>query len=261
MSDWHQELSAAKDAAALAGAEAMRHFGGRIESRAKADGSPVTPVDSTCEEIIGARLRDEFPEYGFIGEESNGADGAPGDIAWIVDPIDGTREFISGNPAWAVFIALQVDSSRVLGLMFSPPNDEWAWAIRGSGAYYNDRPAKLSRSRKLSESCIVHGDPQRMAEAGYGEFVSAIRETAGECLTTADVAGPMAVLSGRAAAMIDRGQVWDHAAPEAIVLEAGGRFTNYEGDHVIGGGTGVISNGLVHEEIMALYSSTQTRRG
>ena len=253
MTRWQDELDAAIRAAEAAGAEAMKHFGPDIAVTIKDDGSPVSEVDKACERIIVDRLSEAFPRYGFLGEEMglHGPDDAP---RWIVDPIDGTVQYIKGNPAWAVYIALEINDRRVMGLMHSPPHDDWAYAIRGEFSVYNGKPVRLSSARCLAEACIVHEDPKLLRARGYGAFLDAILESFGQCLTTADTNGPLAIAAARAAAMVDTGKVWDHAPAEVIIGQAGGRVTNFSGEDRIDQFQGATSaNDSIHDELMALY--------
>lgn len=256
MARWENELNAAIRAARAAGDEAMKHFGPEIAVTLKSDGSPVSEVDKACERIIVGCLSNAFPEYGFLGEEM-GRHGPAEAPFWIVDPIDGTVQYIRGDPAWAVYLALEVDGRRVLGLMYRPTHDEWALAIRDEFALYQGKPIQLSTARSLAEACIVHEDPKLMRDRGYGRFLDAVITAAGRCLTTADTSGPLAIAAGKAAAMVDTGKLWDHAAAEVIIGQAGGRLTNFLGEDRIDQNQAITSaNACVHEELLALYRSS-----
>ena len=253
LKSWRRELDAALRAAQAAGAEAMKYFGGPVPVAAKPDGSVVTRADHNCERAIMSELSGAFPEYGFLGEESGESPRASG-IRWIVDPIDGTRQFAAGILAWAIFIALEADGRRVLGVIYSPATREWAWATLGGEALYNGRPIRLSPARHLAEATIVHGDTERMPPGGFRRYVEAVCQRAGRCVTTDQSNGPMEVAAGRAAAMIDTGKTWDHAASECIVTQAGGRFTDCHAQPRIDTGTGICSNALIHDELLALHN-------
>jgi len=253
MARFEDELSAAIRAARAAGDEAMKHFGPEIAVTLKSDGSPVSEVDKACEQIIVECLSGAFPEYGFLGEEM-GKHGPAGAPFWIVDPIDGTVQYIKGNPAWAIYIALEVNEKRVLGLMYRPTHDEWAFAIRGEFSIYQGKPVQLSSARTLAETCIVHEDPKLMRDRGHGRFLDSVVAAAGRCLTTADTSGPLAIAAGKAAAMVDTGRLWDHAPAEVIIGEAGGRLTSFLGEERIDQNQAITSaNSSIHRELLALY--------
>ena len=253
MTRWENELNAAIRAARAAGDEAMKHFGPEVAVTLKSDGSPVSEVDKACEHIIVECLSKACPKYGFLSEEM-GRHGPADAPFWIVDPIDGTVQYIRGNPAWAIYIALEVDGRRVLGLMYRPTHDEWAFAVRGEFAIYQGKPIQLSTARSLAEACLVHEDAKLMHDRGYGRFLDAAIAAAGRCLTTADTSGPLAIAAGEAAAMVDTGRLWDHAPAEVIIGEAGGRLTSFLGEDRIDQDQAITSaNDSVHQELLDIY--------
>lgn len=257
MARYEDELNAAIIAARAAGDEAMKYFGPEVAATLKSDGSPVSEVDKACEQIIVECLSRAFPKHGFLGEEM-GRHGPAEAPFWIVDPIDGTVQYIKGNPAWAVYLALEVDERRVLGLMYRPTHDEWAFAVRGEFSIYQGKPVQLSSAPSLAEACVVHEDPKLMHDRGHGRFLDSVIAATGRCLTTADTSGPLAIAAGEAAAMIDTGKLWDHAPAEVIIGEAGGRVTSFLGEERIDQNQAITSaNDSIHKELLALYRRSQ----
>ncbi len=156
-------LAAARDvaiAAARAGADvALRYFGHNPAVRRKSDMTPVTEADVAAEEAIVAVLRAAYPDYALWAEESAPGAAIQNDPTWIVDPIDGTKQFMRGIPFFATLIALAVDGQPVVGVSYAPALNEMLTAVRGGGATYNGQPTTvsgLSDDRQNHLSCTGH---------------------------------------------------------------------------------------------------------
>ena len=147
-------LAAALEAARTAGGIALRYFRGDVRVMRKADRTPVTQADHEAEVAIVDRLRREFPDIGFLGEEF-GAQGGQS-RRWIIDPIDGTKNFVRGIPYWATLLALEEDGEITLGIVHSPATGELFWARRGQGAWADDAPLRVSPVDDLGEAMLVH---------------------------------------------------------------------------------------------------------
>jgi histidinol-phosphatase len=247
-------LAAALDAARAAGAVALRYFRQDVEVTLKPDRTPVTRADREAEEAVVARLGAAFPGIGFLGEES----GARGDQRrrWIVDPIDGTTNFVRGIPYWATLLALEEDGEVTLGVVHAPAAGELLWARRGAGAFADGRPLRVSAVGRLAEATLVHSslrylrelDPPR-AWDGFVRLVDATQRQRG----FGDYFGYTFVLRGQAELMIECDlKPWDLAPFAVIFPEAGGRLTDFEGRPTIYSGTVVASNGRLHAEALAL---------
>lgn len=219
----------------------------------KADHSPVTTVDKQCEALIREKLWASFPGDGFLGEESGASDGA-GERRWIVDPLDGTRPFIRGIPTYACLIALEEDGEPVVGVIHLPALGETYWAARGAGAFCNGRPIKVSSIRRMAEAtaCAL-GYVQRRGEP--------IAERLLDLMTRWDYNyGFMdnysygAIAAGKLDLCVNLlDQPWDCAAAACLVTEAGGTFSDINGNRTVHSGSIVLSNGWLHDEALAAF--------
>jgi histidinol-phosphatase len=204
----------------------------------KADATPVTDADRAVESALRAILATERPADGVLGEEEGDAAGASA-RRWIVDPIDGTRNFSRGIPVWATLIALEEDGVVRLGVVSAPALQRRWWGERGAGAYADGDRIRVSAVHRLEDAVLTfaleHPLPGLAAQAwhsrGYGDFW-----------------GHMLVAEGAVDGCIDAIGVspWDLAAVQPIVEEAGGTFTDFSGAARIDGGSALSSNGHLH---------------
>src|SRR5699024_4298755 len=152
MIDLARAMETAQAAADAADAIAMRHFGGAIEVEVKPDESPVTAADREAEQAIRDVIQGEFPDHALFGEEYGYS--GESDCLWLIDPIDGTRSFIRSLPFWSTQIALMVNGELVLGVSSAPSFGERARAIRGQGAFIDDRPVQVRQLDQLERADV-----------------------------------------------------------------------------------------------------------
>jgi histidinol-phosphatase len=206
----------------------------------KADDSPVTVADRECERLIVEGLAAAFPEDGFLGEEGASRAGTSG-RRWIVDPIDGTRDFVRGLPTWSNLIGLEADGEVVLGVCNLAAQRELYWAVRAGGAWCNDRRVRVSAidRRDRAVACLTAFD--NIAAAPFADRILdhlagywAVRSMGG-CQDA------VLVVSGRAEAWFElSARAWDLAPFLVLAEEAGARFFNFDGGRSIYGGNAVI---------------------
>jgi histidinol-phosphatase len=209
----------------------------------KADLSPVTDADRTVERALRERIAAERPGDGVYGEEE-GDDG--GDVRWILDPIDGTRNFSRGIPVWATLIALERDGEIVCGVVSAPVLGRRWWASRGAGAYANGERIAVSSIASLDEAAL---------SATYASDLAVIEPRAWHARAFGDFWQHMLVAEGSVDAALDaKLALWDYAAVAVIVTEAGGRITTLDGGPLRPHERIVSSNGLVHDDVLALVS-------
>jgi histidinol-phosphatase len=234
---------------------AFRRPGLVIET--KPDSSPVTEVDRSVEAAVRELIAAERPGDAFIGEET----GSTGDgrRKWVLDPIDGTVNFIRGIPVWATLLALQVDGEVVLGVVSSPVLGRRWWAERGQGAFARSadgNPERLSTSAvaALPEAAVSSGcigdfpQPDRWVE---------IARRAGRDRGFGDFWQHVLVAEGALEAALEPVcSLWDIAALQVIVEESGGKFTAFSGERRLDAGNALSSNGLFHEELVGLLSGS-----
>jgi histidinol-phosphatase len=247
-------LAAALDAARTAGGIALRYFRGDVRVMRKADRTPVTQADHEAEVAIVERLRREFPDIGFLGEEF-GAQGGQS-RRWIIDPIDGTKNFVRGIPYWATLLALEEDGEVTLGIVHSPATGELFWARRGQGAWADDAPLRVSPVDDLGDAMLVHSSLNLLRPLDGGRwwdgFVRLVDRTDRQ-RGFGDYFGYTFVLRGQAEVMLEADvKPWDIAPFKILFEEAGGRFTDFTGRPTIYSGTAVASNGRLHDEALAL---------
>lgn len=249
-----KRLEVAIAAAKAAGEVALRHFRGGVTVEYKADQSPVTLADRECERRIVEVLREAFPEYGVIGEEfgeHEGTAAASGGTRWIIDPIDGTKNFIRGIPYFATLIGLEEGGEITIGVVHAPAVDDLLYAQKGCGAFDRSGRLHVSRIGSLREGLVVFGGIEIFREAGrWAGFENLVRAS-GRQRGFGDYFGHTFVARGQAEAMVELDlKPWDMAAIKIVIEEAGGRFTDFSGAATIYGGNAVASNGLVHDEVL-----------
>jgi histidinol-phosphatase len=247
-----KRLEVAIAAAKAAGEVALRYFRTGLPVEYKGDRSPVTQADRECEHRIIEVLQHEFPDYGIVGEEF-GEHATAGRPKWIIDPIDGTKNFIRGIPYFATLIGLEEEGEITTGVVYAPAVDDLLYARKGQGAFDRTGRVHVSRIASLREGMVVFGGLDIFRRAGrWGSFERLVRAS-GRQRGFGDYFGHTFVARGQAEAMVELDlKPWDLAAIKILIEEAGGRFTDFTGAATIYGGTAVASNGLVHEEILRL---------
>lgn len=225
----------------------MRFFrSSHLSVRAKSDRSPVSEADEATERMIRDRLAADRPSDAILGEEF----GTSGSNArrWIIDPIDATGNYIRGVPVFATLIALEDANGLVTGVVSAPALHRRWTATRNRGAFCNGATIHVSNVEKLGDVFLGYDSVTDFADGD--EFVSLLRS----CHRTrgfGDFWAHMLVAEGALDAAIEpRVAHWDMAAVQIIVEEAGGRFSNFAGERRADGGSGLSSNGRVHDAIL-----------
>ena len=252
-----KELEVAVAAAKAAGEVIRSNFGQRQDTRYKGERDLVTETDEKAEQTIKDTLREAFPTYGMLAEESGQLSGE-GDSRWIVDPLDGTTNYAHGLPIFAVSMALERAGEVVLGVIHDPMTEETYIAERGSGATLNGRPIRVSNTDELKQALLATGfpyDPEDMPAALdlFGRFAvltQSMRRLGSAALAMCYVA------AGRLDGYYERGvQAWDIAAGSLILEEAGGKVTDYQGRELgLEDKEVVASNGLLHSSLVSVTS-------
>ncbi len=228
MIDLDEAMQVALAAADAADDIAMRHFGRDLEVELKSDESPVTVADREAEQAIRAVIRERFPDHALYGEEY-GRDG-DSDCLWLIDPIDGTRSFIRSLPFWSTQIALMVDGELVLGVSSAPTFGERARAIKGRGAFINDRPVRVRDIERLEDADVCFGNLRTLSRgegwAWIGELVSRAARSRGY----GDFYSYHRLADGGQDVVVESDvNILDIAALAVLVDEAGGTFTDLAG--------------------------------
>ncbi|MGX0876522.1 inositol-phosphate phosphatase/L-galactose 1-phosphate phosphatase/histidinol-phosphatase [Roseovarius sp. MBR-154] len=227
MANLHRRLDTARQIAAAASAVAMAHFRHPLDVASKPDDSPVTIADQETEQAIRSALLDAFPGETIFGEEF-GQTGTQDDM-WIVDPIDGTRSFITGLPLFGMLLGYLSDGTPQLGVINMPALGELYAGARGSGATLNGTPITVSACRDLSSARLFLNEADRMAVDAPLQFARLVRAGALRRLG-ADCYPHALVASGHADAVVDYGlQPYDYLPVAAVVEAAGGVMTDWQG--------------------------------
>jgi histidinol-phosphatase len=240
--------------AAQAAAEVIRDLYQRnLTITTKADQSPVTEADVRAEEAIHEVLRASFPGYGFYGEET-GKHNLEAESIWLVDPIDGTKSFVRECPFFSTQIALLRAGELVLGVSSAPAYAEFAWAERGQGAHLNGKAIRVSSTAELAHTIVSTGNLKSLARsaAGWrrlGDLIGGISRIRGY----GDFVHYHLLARGALDAVIESDvNILDIAALTVIVREAGGTFTDLNGQEVGLATTSVLAtNGVLHARIRA----------
>jgi myo-inositol-1(or 4)-monophosphatase len=222
----------------------------------------VTEVDKGAELMIRNLIATHFPDHVFFGEESVTAEtlekaleeAAAAEYAWIVDPIDGTTNFVHGFPFYCVSIALAHRGELVVGVVYDPSHDEMFVAEKGKGAYLHGKPIRVSREERLSESLLSAGFPGGRDDVLQNvELVRHMIPRVRNIRMTGSAALQLAyIAAGRLTGYWERGlQAWDIAAGALLVAEAGGRITDHDGrPYTLKTRHIAATNGLVHDELI-----------
>ncbi len=250
-------LNVIVQAAMKAGRSLSRDFGEvqNLQVSLKGPGDYVSQADRKAEEIIHAELSRARPGYSFLMEERGAIEGDDGQHTWIVDPLDGTTNFLHGIPIFAVSIALERQGQVVAGVVYNPAMDELYTAERGGGAFMNDRRLRVAARSKLSDAVIATGIPH-LGRGHHGKALVDLRNVMGEVAGIRRMGAASLDLAYVAAGRVDGYwedwlSAWDMAAGMLIVREAGG-FTSDRtgGQDVLSGGSIVAGNELIHKALL-----------
>jgi histidinol phosphatase-like enzyme (inositol monophosphatase family) len=216
----------------------------------KANGTPVTDADRTAERLVRSWLEVNYPDDAVVGEEETDRPGSSG-RRWIVDPIDGTKAFTRGVPLYSTLLAVEDEHGPAVGVIHLPALRETVWAGRGLGCFANGQPARVNGKPSLAGAYVMAS----AVDHWPGRSLDALHAAGAVVRTWGDGYGYALVATGRAEAMVDPVVApWDLAPMPVILAEAGGRFTDYSGVTRIDGGSGVATNGLVHDELLPVLA-------
>lgn len=252
--EWRTRYDLAVEAARAAGDLARSFYETTFHVEHKADKSPVTIADREAESLIRARIAAAFPTDSFLGEEYGDQPGTSG-FRWIIDPIDGTKSFVRHIPLWATLIGLEYQGEQIAGVAHIPVFGMTYRALRGDGAFLNERRVRVSKVATLADSLVCYSSINWFTRAGRERtFIELASRTARQ-RGYGDFYGFVLVAEGAAELMLEHGvNPWDIAATKAIIEEAGGRFTDWDGASTIHRADVLASNGYVHAEALAILA-------
>jgi histidinol-phosphatase len=235
---WSRELDVAANAAKKA-AEIALQYQPNIVAETKPDNSPVTQADRECERTIARILSDAFPDDGILGEEGAHSDSRSG-RRWIIDPIDGTRDYVRGNPLWANLIALEAEGDVVVGVVNLPKLGMFYSASRGGGAHRNGSRIQTSGKTLAGESVLCVNGYDKMAKLPFRGRLLDWMQSFWAVRGLGGAADAMMVASGQAEVWIEPvASPWDFAPLKVILEEAGARYLNIDGGSSIYAGNAI----------------------
>jgi histidinol-phosphatase len=256
--EWRTRYEAAVEVAHRAAEAALRHFDADVHVEWKDDESPVTVADREAEMLIRDALTAAFPGDGFLGEEYGDTPGTTG-FRWVIDPIDGTRNFVRGIPIWATLVGLEYKDEQIAGVAVVPGLKQTFRALRGDGAYRDDRHIRVSEVSDLSKALVCYSSLSWFIKAGRRDQFLELTARSERQRGFGDFYGHVLVADGAADVMVEHGvHAWDVAALKPIVEEAGGRFTTWDGGSNIHQPDVIASNGKLHDDVLAILGR-QTR--
>jgi histidinol-phosphatase len=245
-------LQFALDAAWQAGRITLGYFQTQLTVERKADNSAVTIADKQAEQKLRRLIQDRWPDHGIVGEEF-GNIGEQAAYRWLIDPIDGTRSFVSGVPLYSTLLALLDGDRPLLGVIHLPALNETIYAVRGHGCYWNGRRVRVSAIDKLEDAVLLISGLDHFTNPQQARGWQNLVEATYAQRTWGDAYGYALVATGRAEIMVDPAMhLWDNGPLQVILEEAGGTFTDWQGNATIHAGEGVATNGVLYEQVMQL---------
>lgn len=240
-----------------ADAIALRHFRRDLEISTKPDRTLVTQADTAIERMIRERISAAHPDHGLVGEEF-GIEGGDARLRWYIDPIDGTHNFVRGVPLFGMLLGVEEDGEMQAGIISAPALGERWYAWRGGGAWAiraasGDGPRRLhvSTVSTIEDAQLLYGSGRDIRASGRAPGFEALLDAVWRERGFGDFWGYALVAEGAAEGMVEVDlSTWDAAAPAILIEEAGGRWSDLNGDRRIDSRTFLVSNGVLHEELL-----------
>jgi histidinol-phosphatase len=231
----------------------------------KPDLTPVTEADRSVEQALRGRIATERPDHGIVGEEF-GADQGRAPWRWVLDPIDGTKNYVRGVPVWATCIGLQHHEVGVVGVVSAPALGRRWWAAQGHGAFAGPagpgpagpgQPIRVSAVTDLADAQLSYDSVMSFEAYGLGERFLDLARRCWRTRGLGDFWSHVLVAEGAIdVAAEPEVSIWDVAAVQVIVEEAGGRFTDLGGASRPDGGSAVSTNGALHDQVLAALAGS-----
>jgi histidinol-phosphatase len=261
--NFSESLLFARQIAELGGRIALGHFGRDPERKRKSDGTWVTEADWAVEAQLRIRIARAWPDHNILGEEegltsAGGGEPIDGAPTWVLDPIDGTHNYMLGIPVWATLVALRVNGVNVLGVAHAPAIGETYDAALGSGARCNGDPISVDNIASLDDAHYLYGDERGFRTLGLRDLHESLVQKTWRARGFGDFWGHLLVARGAAHLMMEPVvSLWDIAALEPIVTEAGGRMTRIDGSPIDDNdGSALTTCPSLHEPVLELMKET-----
>lgn len=251
-SEWRNRYEVMRDAAQKAGDLALGYFDTGLEFEMKSDFSPVTLADREAEKLLRQTIANSFPNDALLGEEFGEQPGSTG-FRWIIDPIDGTRSFIRNIPIWGTLVGLEYNGQQIGGVAYVPCWKQMFHAIQGNGAFRDERRISVSRTEELKQSLVSYSSFGFFKAGNKGMAFQEMLNCCERSRAYADFYGFVLVAQGSVDLMVEYGvHIWDVAGLKVIVEEAGGRFSDWEGNPTIDRPDALATNGKLHNAALEI---------
>ena len=248
------EVAVAKLAAEEAGALALDYQRKGVAAEIKADESPVTAADRACEKLIVETISRQFPDDGVLGEEGASRTGRSG-RKWIIDPIDGTKDFVRGIPLWAVLIGLEQDGELIAAAAYCPGQSLLLHAGKGLGAWANGRPIHVSGSTELNQAVLSFNGFNKIGVNPFAERIIPWAQQFWAVRSLGGAVDAMFLAQGQTDIWIEpNAQPWDLAALKLLIEEAGGSFAAFNGKNTIYEGNAYACTPALERHVFALLN-------
>ena len=238
----------------------LKYYDKKLTHKVKDNLTPVTIADLKSEKFIIGRIEEKYPKHSILAEEQGGTVNEA-EFKWIIDPVDGTKNFMRKYPYWGTLLALEYGGEVVLGVISMPTIKEFIYASKRNGCYYNGKRSKVSKIKTIKESYLIHGGLDYFLTEPYkNNFLNLVGQTYynrgfGDCH------GHSFVINGRAEMMIDPHVApYDVAPIKICVEESGGRFTDLSGYETIYGGNALVTNGKIHDAVLKVLNENLESR-
>jgi len=254
-------IEVAKKAAYAAGKILIENFRNLPKEaiRQKSRNDFLSFVDESSEKTIISMIHEKYPDHSILAEEGGASDRST-EYRWIIDPLDGTTNYITNIPIFCVSIALQKTDEIILGVIYDPIHDELFWAEKGKGAFINENPIKVSEAKNLSESFIATGFPFK-AKKFIPNYLDSFEQIFSKCIGKRRMGSAAIDLAYVAAGRFDGFwelglSPWDLAAGSIIIKEAGGKLTDFwNGSNYLNNNYLIATNGKIHRELSDIIQS------
>ena len=253
MLDLTEFKKVALDATKKAEKKILYYFQNQPKIEKKVDRTPVTKADKEAEEIIVSTIKKAFPTHGFIGEEF-GTEKQNAEFVWIIDPIDGTHSFVHGLNFFGTIIGLKYQNRIVLGISNMPAMNELLFASENEPTTLNNKSVHVSKISTIEES-FINFNPGHFEDSRFWTSVKALGKRVVYMRGFGDTYGYHLVATGRSDVFFEIGpKPWDISAYQIIIKQAGGRYSNFEGNEYGLGGTSLATNGPLHDEVLQILN-------
>ncbi|HEX6207145.1 MAG TPA: inositol monophosphatase family protein [Actinomycetota bacterium] len=249
------ELGLANELIDRAASIAMPLFRRGPEVRVKDDATPVTQADLEIEEMVREQIGKRFPSDAVLGEERGGSI-RDGPRVWVVDPIDGTKNFAAGIQVWGTLLALFEGGEPVLGVVGAPALGERYEAVRGQGATLNGTLIRASDVGSLDPAAVCHYATEAWLEGPYEAALRDLDRAAYRSVGFTDFWGHCLVARGSVEVALEPElRIWDWGALKVLVEEAGGRMTTFQGEPVSDRSSVLSTNGMLHQTVLEILTT------